>query len=355
MGLIFNNTSTLTEAQRKAAEQMQGVNTDREAFLQQYPNYNFGAEGSWDAPVASAQVTQDVQRAPATNVTGGSGTGAGYAAAPKVLDAAQLASLDSLLGNIDSTREVMKQKALLRRDAFKKEKEEEKTKEQGKYDGKKLSTLQDFGGAKTDTDINVRDTIENLVSSLSTLGLGGSRALMRQVLGAANKSNRKANATQATNNRDLDSAWGDFTVGNENDVKKIEDQYGSEVGEADRQWGQDRQNTLHKKADVYNAADRTAEREAVMREGDALNPYISQAAFVNPSYTGESRQMATPDLASYTQDIAKYDTAAIGNNGGAPTSAGTTQPGNLAIRAIAVNDKDLGVKKKTEGDLGYGA
>jgi hypothetical protein len=29
-------------------------------------------------------------------------------------------------------------------------------------------------------------------------------------------------------------------------------------------------------------------------------------------------------------------------------------PGNLAVRAIAVNNKDLGVKKRTEGELGYG-
>jgi hypothetical protein len=188
------------------------------------------------------------------------------------------------------------------------------------------------------------------------MGLGGSRALTRQILDASNQSNRKANATQATNNQGLDSAFNEYTAGNQNDVKKIEDQLDFENGEADRAWGQNRQTALYKKGDVYGAADKTAERQAVMSEGDSLNSFISGASFMNPSYTGETKAMATPELSSYTQDIAKYDTTSIGAgaNGLTPVNAGAT-PGNLAVRAIAVNDKDLGIKKKTEGDLGYGA
>jgi hypothetical protein len=285
-----------------------------------------------------------------------SNTGADYgtASAPKVLDEAQLKSLDSLLGSLDTVRNQTKEKARIKRDTSKREKEEERDREKGKYEGKKLSTLQDFAGAKTDTDLNTRNTLENLVSSLSTLGLGGSRALTRQILDAANMSNRKANATQASNNRDLDSSFNEFTVGNENDMRKIDDQFGFEQGEADRTWGQNRQNILHKKADVYNAAERTGEREAIMNEANGLNDFVAKAPFMNPSYTGEARSMATPELADYTQDIAKYDTAAIGAGatGVTPVGAGVTpgtMPGNLAVRALAVNEKDLGVKKKTEG------
>lgn len=275
----------------------------------------------------------------------------GYVAPAKVLDQAALGSIDSQLAAYDTDRASAKTKAALKRAASLKEKEEEMARERAKFDGSKLSTLQEFGGAVQDTNINTRNTLENLVSSLSTLGLGGGRALTRQILDAANMSNRKANATQATNNRNLDNSFNEYTAGNENDVKKIQDQFGYDTGEADRQYFQNRQNALYKKADIYNAADRSGERQALMNEGNSLASLISGSAFLNPSYTGETRKMATADLGDYNQDIAKYDTTAIGTDG-TPTAQGGA--GNLAIKAIAVNDKDLGIKKKTEGDIAYG-
>lgn len=321
-------------------------------------------EGSqYVQPKAGAPTTQAAAQntdaaptnAPLSNTTGGAAAGGGgYVAPPKVLDTAQLGSLDSLLGTIDSAKESNKQKATVKRDTSKREKDEEKTREKGKYEGKKLSTLQDFAGAKTDTDLNTRNTMENLISSLSVMGLGGSRALTRQILDAANMSNRKANATQATNNQGLDSAFNEYSVGNENDLKKIDDQYGYDNAETDRKWAQERQTALYKKADVYGAADHTAEREQMMNEGNGLNDVVSKSVFLNPQYDGTSRAMATPELGSYTQDIAKYDTTSIGAGGLTPAGAPGAGAGNLAIKALAVNDKDLGVKKKTEGDIAYG-
>lgn len=338
----------------------QGINAAKkwDANTQKYwtdRGYVQTADSSRAAPVIPGAPDSNLNKGTGT-APGGSTFGGGAAAAPKVLDQAQLDSLQSLLSNFDASRDQLKQKAALTRDARKREKDEEKKREKGKYDGKKLSTLQDFAGAKTDTDINTRNTLENLVSSLSVMGLGGSRALTRQILDASNMSNRKANQTQAQNNQSLDSAFNEFTAANENDVKKINDQYGYDVGEAEKQWAQQRQNTLYKMADVYNAADKTNERQGLMNQGNDLNGVISRAAFMNPSYTGETRAMKTPDLADYTQDIARYDTTSVGADGAAlPAADGTTTPGNLAVRAIAVNDKDLGIKKKTEGDLGYGA
>lgn len=283
---------------------------------------------------------------------GGFGGGGGGGGAAKTLDEAQLSSLDSLLASFDTIRNQAKQKAALKRDEAANKKRQEKEREEGKYKGKKLSTLQDFSGAKTDTDLNTRNTLENLMSSLSTLGLGGSRALTRQILDAANMSNRKANATQAKDNQGLDSAWNEYSAGNESDMAKIQDQFGYDTGEADRDYFQNKQNTLYKKADVYNAADRAADRQRLMDEGNSLNSRIAGAAFMNPSYTGTDKTMATPELGDYTQDIANYDTTDIGAEAGA--AGGMNVPGNLAIKAMAVNDKDLGIKKKTEADLGYG-
>lgn len=280
------------------------------------------------------------------------GNNTGTFAAPKVLDTAQLGSLDSFLKTVDTIRDQSKEKARIKRETSKAEKKAEKEREEGKYKGKQVNVLQDFSGAKTDTDLNTRNTLENLMSSLSTMGLGGSRALTRQILDAANKSNRKANATQAKDQQGLTSAWNEYELGNNNDVKKIDDQYGYEVGEADRTWGQNRQNTLHKKADVYGNADYITEREALMNEANGLNGFIGAAPFMNPQYTGTDKAMATPELSDFQQDIGRYDTTAIGADaaGLTPVGAGVTPgAGNLAIKAIAVNDKDLGIKKKTEG------
>lgn len=303
------------------------------------------------------EISDPVQNPTTRSNTGGGTNTGGYVAPPKVLDTAQLSSLDSLIGSLGSIKDQSIQKAGIKRDTSKREKAEEKKREESKYQGKKLSTLQDFASAKTDTDLNTRDTLENLISSLSTLGLGGSRALTRQILDAANRSNRKANATQATNNQGLDSAMNEYNAGNDNDVRKINDQYGFDEGEANRTYLQGKQTALYKKADVYNAVDDTGNRASMMNEGNSLNGMIAGSAFMNPTYNGEAKAMATPELADYQQDIARYDTAGIGMDGATLTpvaSDGMNAPGNLSVRAIAVNDKDLGIKKKTEADLGYG-
>lgn len=319
--------------------------------------------GKWDANTAAYWSSKGFVQTPdsptQSKVLGDSTVATSSTTPAKVLDTAQLQSLDSLINNLDTVKGQTIARHAITRDSALNEKKRERENEDSKYQGKKLTTLQDFSAAKTDTDLNTTSTLENLMSSLSTLGLGGGRALTRQILDAANQANRKANATQAQNNQSLDTAWNDYAAGNDNDVKKINDQYGFNVGEANRDYYQKKQDALYKKADVYNAADKTGERQNIMNEADSLNGLISGAAFMNPSYNGETKTMATPSLGDYTKDIAKYTTALDQGDGITPVGTGTTVTdgtgaGNLAVKAIAVNDKDLGVKKKTEGDLGFG-
>ena len=282
-------------------------------------------------------------------VTGGGGGGGGGSSAPK-LDQSQIDSLLASLGIYDTDRDNAKRQAAIKRDTFKREKDEELKKERDKYNSKKQTVAQEYGTARVDTDLNARNTLQNLLSSLSTLGMGGSRELTRQILAAANQANRQANTTQAQNNQGLDSAFNEYKGGYDNDVRKINDQYGADVAGADKTWAEKRRDTLHRVGDVYGQADRTAERDNYMRQGDSLNSIIANSAFMSPSYTGESRAMATPELASYAQDVAQYDTTAIGGD----QANGANVPGNLAMKAIAMNDKDFGIKKKNEADLGYG-
>ena len=284
-------------------------------------------------------------------VAGGNGYvgGGGGSSAPR-LDQSQIDSLLASLGIYDTDRENAKRQAATKRDTFKREKDAELKRERGKYDSKKQTVAQEYGTARTDTDLNARNTLQNLLSSLSTLGMGGSRELTRQILAAANQSNRQANTTQAQNNQELDSAFNEYKGGYDNDIRKINDQYGADVALADKSWAEKRRDTLHRVGSVYGQADRAAERDNYMRQGDNLNSIIANSAFMNPSYTGESRAMATPELSDYTQDVAQYDTTAIGGD----QANGTNVPGNLAMKAMAINDKDFGIKKKNEADLGYG-
>lgn len=280
----------------------------------------------------------------------GGGGGGGYAPAAPKLDQAQIDSLLASLGIYDTDRDNAKRQAATKRDTFKREKDEELKRERGKYDSKKQTVAQEYGTARTDTDLNARNTLQNLLSSLSTLGMGGSRELTRQILAAANQANRQANTTQAQNNQGLDSAFNEYKGGYDNDLRKINDQYGADVAGADKTWAEKRRDTLHRVGSVYGQADRAAERDNYMRQGDSLNSIIANSAFMSPSYTGESRAMATPELSDYTQDVAQYDTTAIGGD----QANGANVPGNLAMKAMAVNDKDFGIKKKNEADLGYG-
>lgn len=295
----------------------------------------------------------NVAKAPSNiEVTDGVGIfgGGGYSAPKPRLDQSQINSLLASLGIYDTDRNNAKRQAAIKRDTFKREKDEELKRERGKYNSKKQEVAQEYGTARTDTDLNARNTLQNLLSSLSTLGMGGSRELTRQILAAANQSNRQANTTQAKNNQKLDSAFNEYKGGYDNDIRKINDQYGADVAAADKTWAEKRRDTLHRIGSVYGQADRAAERDNYMRQGDSLNSIIANSAFMSPSYTGESRAMATPELASYNQDVAQYDTTAIGSD----QANGANVSGNLAMKAIAVNDKDFGIKKKNEADLGYG-
>lgn len=318
------------------------------------------AAGAADGNTASYWTSRGFSQIADPNAPSGGGGGGGggggtslntTGATAPVLDQAQINSLRSLLSNYDSLRDQGKQKAAITRDTRKREKEDEFNREKGKAEGKKRTTLQEFGAAKTETDLATANTLRNLLSSLSTMGLGGGQGLTRQILSAANQSNRKANMTQAKNTQEVDSAFNEYQGAWENDIKKVDDQYNYDVAEADKSWAQNRQNTLYKMGDVYRAGDRTGERDQALREGDSLNSIIAGSTFLNPSYTGTTREMATPELSDYTQDIARYDTSGVG--GLTPVGEGSGA-GNLAIKAVAVADKDLGVKKKNEADLGYG-
>lgn len=301
----------------------------------------------------------------------------GSSATTHPLDTAQINSLQSFLSSLDTIRNLAVRKAQLTRDASLNAKQNELKQQTDTYNNDNLSNDQQFATSKNKTDQNTRDTLSNLLSSLSTLNMGGGADLQRQILAAANASNQDANSTQATNARKITAAYNDYKAGYDQDVQKINDQYNYDLGAANKSWGQNRQNALYKIADLYNTAGQTAQRNNFMDQGNGLNSYIADAPFTNPSYTGVKRTMDTPDVGSFIKDVANYDTSSIGANapvggtnttgGTAPVSVAPVDPTTSAASTPSVavtpstltdttnlTNPTLGVQKKTEGQLGYG-
>lgn len=328
-----------------------------------------------DSPQQTSSTgTPGTTRTPGT--TGTTGT-TRSSATTHPLDTAQIDSLQSFLSSLDTIRNLAGRKAQLTRDANLNAKQDELKQQTDTYNNDNLSNDQQFATSKNKTDQNTRDTLSNLLSSLSTLNMGGGADLQRQILAAANQSNQDANSTQATNARKIAAAYNDYKAGYDQDVQKINDQYNYDLGAANKSWGQNRQNALYKIADLYNTADQTAQRNNFMNQGNDLNSYVATAPFTNPSYTGVKRTMDTPDVGSFIKDVANYDTSSIGANapvggtnitgGTAPVSVAPTDPTtspastpSIQANPITLTDTSnltnptLGVQKKTEGQLGYG-
>lgn len=328
---------------------------------------------------------QQTSSAPTNNRSQHSGGGLTYSggrnhgssATTHPLDTAQIGSLQSFLSSLDTIRNLAGRKAQLTRDANLHAKQDELKTQTDTYNNDNLSNDQQFATSKNKTDQNTRDTLSNLLSSLSTLNMGGGSDLQRQILAAANASNQDANSTQANNARKVAAAYNDYKAGYDQDVQKINDQYNYDLGAANKSWGQNRQNALYKIADLYNTADDTNQRNNFMNQGNDINSFIANAPFTNPSYTGVKRTMDTPDVGSFIKDVANYDTSSIGANapaggtdttwGTAPVSVAPTDPTtspastpSIQANPITLTDTSnltnptLGVQKKTEGQLGYG-
>lgn len=277
------------------------------------------------------------------------GGGGGAATPPKKLDEAQIGSLRTLLSQIDTVKDRAVQKASAKRTASINEKNEEKNRETKKRDTKKIETEQDFNDSRNQTDVTGVNTLNNLISSVSTLGLGNKETLVRQILDKINQANRKSNSTLAKNRQSIDSAYNTYMAGYDNDIKKINDQFSYDVGEANKTRAQQRQNTLYRMADVYGNGGLEAERNNMINEGNSLSHEIANAPFVNPSYTGEVRTMATPELNEYTANIGSFTpTPGLVANGVVEATPG------VAIQALADTDKDYGVKRHLEDSKIYG-
>lgn len=280
---------------------------------------------------------------------GGSVAYGGGGSTGQALDTAKIASLNDYLRALDNDRQKAFEKAQATWETSMNEKNREKEEQMKAYQAKFIQFEQELGEALNESNVNTADGLAALQSQLGTLGIGGEEALRRQILTNANIQNRKLNADYARNKQAQEAEWNKYQAGYNDDIKKINDQRDFNRGEAEKTWGQLRKNTFNQIADVYGDSNMTAERQNYMNQANSLNDLITNSAFTNPSYKGQTRAMETAQLADLAANVGTYQTQVNDASGGAVQ--GSTMP---RVRAVSVNEKDAGIKKQQEGQIGYG-
>lgn len=308
----------------------------------------------WEGDQSKGQASQrqggdtpSGQSAIVSNNGGGGYYGGGGGTPAPALDRAKLASLESYLATLDQDYNKAQAKFASVRDTSRREKENERVKQLAKRDSSLVENEQGLGGALNQGNLNTAKTLSEVASAMQIMGMAGEDSMRRSILSQANRKNREANLDYAKNARDVTSSFNEYDSGYKDDLMKINDQYNYDIGEANKNRAKQRQNTLYGMADVYNAANMSGERGNLMGQANSLNQVISQAPFTNPSYTGKAREMATPELADLSANIGTYTTQ-IGEQAGEGGGLGPQ------IKAVSVNNKDLGIKKRREGNIEYG-
>ena len=297
---------------------------------------------------SAPKITQEVGGQGSAGGSVAYGGGGGGSTTP-ALDAAKIASLNDYLRALDNDRQKAFEKAQATWETSTNEKNREKEEQMKAYQAKLIQFEQELGETLNESNVNTADGLAALQSQLGTLGIGGEEALRRQILTNANIQNRKLNADYARNKQAQEAEWNKYQAGYNDDIKKINDQRDFNRGEAEKNWGQLRKNTFNQIADVYGDSNMTAERQNYMNQANSLNDLITNSAFTNPSYKGQARAMETAQLADLAANVGTYQTQANDASGG--VIQGSTMP---QVRAVSVNEKDAGIKKKQEGQIEYG-
>ena len=253
------------------------------------------------------------------------GGGGGGGSTVRALDTAKVASLNDYLRALDNDRQKAFEKAQATWETSMNEKNREKEEQQKAYQSKLIQFEQELGEALNEGNVNTADGLAALQSQLGTLGIGGEEALRRQILTNANIQNRKLNADYARNKQAQEAEWNKYQAGYNDDIKKINDQRDFNRGEAEKNWGQLRKNTFNQMADVYGDSNMTAERQNYMNQANSLNDLITNSAFTNPSYKGETRAMGTTQLADLAANIGTYQTQINNASGEAPSGSAMPQ------------------------------
>ena len=202
------------------------------------------------------------------------------------------------------------------------------------YDSQSVQNVQDRLTSRNNVADNASRGLRGLLRVLGANGAGLSSAAMYNapdvVMGQANSQLSGVNQEFAKNQRNLDTNWNNYLGDYENDKKKINDYYNSQLRSNEQEVLQQKNDILSQLLSAYGnlayygGGTKTNEMNDIENQMTAnQNRYAELNKFVKPSYNGITSKYEAPALSTYNTNNQQLTTRLAENNAdaAAPTLA----------------------------------
>lgn len=180
------------------------------------------------------------------------------------------------------------------------------------YDTSTVQNSQQYRTNKNTIADQASTGLRGLQRMLGAFGAGGSsdaqyvapQAVTRQ----ASQQQAGAGQTYATNQRGLDTNWGNYQIGFDNSKKQLEDWKSQQLNQAQAQSDSTRQDLLTKLSDLvgkraaYQGGSYSGAAQPYLDQANALSGQIDQLAKINPTYTGTTPTYQAAPLSGYVNN-----------------------------------------------------
>ena len=221
---------------------------------------------------------------------------------------------------------------------YRNEQQDQYNQAKNSYDQSTLRNRQDLVGNRNDIDKRTALALRSMQRTLGAMGAGGSSAAMYDlpslIMAQANSENSNASRTYSQNQQNLDTNWGNYQSDFENDKKKLNDWYDSEVKSAKQSNYEEGQNLLNQLVEAYgNRAQYGGDfgnnvNDAYNRIQDFRNRINELGNVTKTQYNGTRAAYKAPELSSYDTGNTDLSTTVTESN------AGSESPLLTALRGI---------------------
>lgn len=221
---------------------------------------------------------------------------------------------------------------------YRNEQQDQYNQAKNSYDQSTLRNRQDLVGNRNDIDKRTALALRSMQRTLGAMGAGGSSAAMYDlpslIMAQANSENSNASRTYSQNQQNLDTNWGNYQSDFENDKKKLNDWYDSEVKSAKQSNYEEGQNLLNQLVEAYgNRAQYGGDfgnnvNDAYSRIQDFRNRINELGNVTKTEYNGTRAAYEAPELSSYDTGNTDLSTTVTESN------AGSESPLLTALRGI---------------------
>jgi hypothetical protein len=180
------------------------------------------------------------------------------------------------------------------------------------YDTSSTQNSQQYRTNKNTIADQASNGLRGLQRLLGAYGAGGSSdakyVAPQAVTQQASQQQAGAGQTYAGNQQGLDTNWGNFQMGFDNNKKQLEDWKNQQLNQVQAQSESTKQDLLSKLADLtgkraaYQGGSYTGAAQPFLDQANALSGQIDQLAKINPTYTGTTPTYEAAPLSSYVNN-----------------------------------------------------